>query len=583
MSFHEQSSTWWYASSSSLFHSFIDTTLSAILKTTTRWFRNAFFGISSFRLEAAAPCTSTILAATAVRSTSTSTTTSHPTIIETNSNIHDPALSGKHPSSDGNVNPLSPPNESNASNDGVAVELTEILIELFLRIGIAVISGYLLSIWTRRWISSLQQQTTTDEDRKPSGYVYKRLQRILQKRQERHHRTVHPTTDRQQKRFFSSSSSSCSTVVSLPTLNSHELQMAEDVLDPDDIECSFADIGGLDHVKQEIYELAVIPLIRPELFQRQNGQGGKLIQPVKGILLYGQPGTGKTMLAKSLAKEAEAIFLPLQLSKILNKYWGESNKLIAATFSLANKLKPAIIFIDELDTFLKNSSSSSSNDASSAFMDSIKAEFLTLWDGVATSSHARVLVLGASNQPQRIDAAILRRMPRAFAVPLPDEDGRYSILQLLVQDEPLDESARQYLPILAQQTHGYSGSDLKELCKAAAMVPIHERTAEFARRRVRGEQDPDDDDDETQRVQDILNQTLRPISAADLRIGLQKVQRTGAAARQYGEESMRREETTTYNDNVHQLNSLRHLAAMLRTLSSLSVNQDQLDEIPNVR
>jgi SpoVK/Ycf46/Vps4 family AAA+-type ATPase len=507
---------------------------------------------SSFRLEST---TTTV--------TPTTKSTHHAPILDTNRNS----------SSDGHH---APEETKNVDVEDGSVDVTEILIELILRIGIAVISGYLLSLWTRRWIASLQQQST-DEDRKPSGYVYKRLQHILQKRQERHDRNTHL------KKQTTTTTRSSAVVVNLPTLNSHELQMAEDVIDPDDIECSFADIGGLDHIKQEIYELAVLPLIRPELFQRPNNTGnpkrGTLVQPVKGILLYGQPGTGKTMLAKSLAKEAEAIFLPLQLSKILNKYWGESNKLIAATFSLANKLQPAIIFIDELDTFLKNSSTSGSNDSASSFMDSIKAEFLTLWDGVATSSQARVLVLGASNQPQRIDPAILRRMPRAFAVPLPDLDGRLSILNLLVQEEPLDESARQYLPILAQQTHGYSGSDLKELCKAAAMVPIQERTAEFARRRVRGEE-PDDDDTQ---VQDILNQTLRPISAADLQIGLQKVQRTGAAARQYGEESMRRQESETPTSYADQLNSLRHLAAMLRTLSSLSVNEDQLDEIPNVR
>ena len=240
----------------------------------------------------------------------------------------------------------------------------------------------------------------------PASTVYAKLQRILQKR----HGDMHPH--------------SIPTKIPLPHLTPRELQMADEILDPDDIESSFADIGGLDATKQEIYELAVLPLVQPELFGTS-----KLVQPVKGILLYGMPGTGKTMLAKALAKESEAVFLPLQLSKILNKYWGESNKLIASTFSLAHKLQPAVIFIDELDTFLKNTNSET------AYMDSIKAEFLTLWDGVATASTSRVLVLGATNKPQHIDSAILRRMPRAFEVPLPNEAGRLAILNLLLKDE----------------------------------------------------------------------------------------------------------------------------------------------------
>jgi ATPase family AAA domain-containing protein 1 len=407
-----------------------------------------------------------------------------------------------------------------------------VLAELALTIGMAVLSSLLLSLLTRRLLAGF----SSDASDRPGGetQIVRRLRRILQQRG----------------------------ISTVPPLTGRELQMAEDILDPDDLDdCTFADIGGLDAMKQELYELAIVPLVQPELFRHS-----KLIQPPKGVLLYGRPGTGKTMLAKALAKEAQAVFLPLQLSKILNKYWGESNKLIAATFSLANKLQPAIIFIDELDTFLKNSNGAENG----AYMDSIKAEFLTLWDGVATHSHARVLVLGATNQPQLIDAAILRRLPRAFEVPLPDRAGRESILQLLVREEHVDASVGAALPELAELTVGYSGSDLKELCKAAAMVAVQEHTAEFARRRVMGERAEDGAEDRPA--------ALRPMSREDLLVGWQKVRRTGEVAQQYG----RRQQQTAGTGGLDR-QSLHSLATLLRSLSQLSTDPPNEDHgIPDL-
>ncbi|GAX13162.1 hypothetical protein FisN_17Hh092 [Fistulifera solaris] len=413
-----------------------------------------------------------------------------------------------------------PPKAKNEEADWLLIG-----INLVYTLTVTTLSGYLLLYLTNRFSSLM----TDPNDKAPSqGRVNARLQKILQKR---------------------------ATSLQIPTLSHYELIMADDILDPDDIDVSFADIGGLNETKQEIYQLAVLPLLKPELFK------GKLCQPTKGILLFGRPGTGKTMLAKAVAKEAEAVFLPLQLSKILSKWVGESNKLVAATFSLARKLQPAILFIDELDTFLKASSSET------AYLDSIKAEFLTLWDGIGTSSENRVLVLGATNKPQLIDTAILRRLPRTFPVPLPDQKGRQSILELLLKDEPLSDSARNYIRTLSQQTVGYSGSDLKELCQAAAMVRVQEVTAEMSRRRVMGEVGDDEEEDED-------SKTLRPISLEDLQTGMLKVQRTGAAAETYG-----REESGIRADD----DSLRDFATLLRNLTraaSQNSNDRNDDGIP---
>jgi ATPase family AAA domain-containing protein 1 len=404
-------------------------------------------------------------------------------------------------------------------------------VELTVRIAISVVSGYFLMALSQKYLSGLSPE---EGDPAPSAQsVHARLARILAKR-------------RCQK--------SLARMAQLK-LNSYERQIAEDVLDPDDIQTCFADIGGLDNTKREIYELAVLPLLEPDLFT------GKLVQPCKGILLFGKPGTGKTMLAKALAKEAEAVFITLQLSKILSKWVGESNKLIAATFSLACKLQPSIVFIDELDTFLKDSNTET------AYLDSIKAEFLTLWDGVSTAESSRVLVLGATNKPQSIDPAILRRMPRAFAVPLPDQNGRLSILTLLLKDENVQSDILDdFLEELSgNMTLGYSGSDLKELCKAAAMVAVQERAAEFSRWRVMGEL-------QSNSRPEMSKDPLRPMTKQDMLCALDKVKRTGAVAMEYGREE--------------QNNAMSTSLEVLRDFLKLDKNRassDDDDDIPTLK
>lgn len=418
----------------------------------------------------------------------------------------------------GHVTSKATPNPTSKYNSN-----TLLALEIALNVGYAVAVGFL----ARYLVDKLTEQYQ-DKDRPLPKVVTDRLKRILARRGQQE----------------------------IPQLDSYELQMAEVVLDPEDIDVAFADIGGLDDTKREIYELAVMPLVQPELFQ------GKLLQPTRGILLFGKPGTGKTMMAKALAKEAQAVFIPLQLSKILNKWVGESNKLIAGTFALAQKLAPAIIFIDELDTFLK------SNNTENQYLDTIKSEFLNLWDGVTTDANAQVLVLGATNKPQAIDPAIQRRMPRVFRVPLPDEKGRRQILELLFRDENLTPSARDRIPQLARDTLGYSGSDLKEVAKAAAMVGVQEVTQEYARNRVMGG---------TDKVP-LVRRPVRPISQTDLTVALQKVGPTGAAAQEFGREADMEEEQQQRSGNV----SLQQLLHLVRSLSNVSGAENYGDAIPNL-
>ncbi|KAF8501949.1 P-loop containing nucleoside triphosphate hydrolase protein, partial [Hysterangium stoloniferum] len=221
-------------------------------------------------------------------------------------------------------------------------------------------------------------------------------------------------------------------------------------------------IGGLDPIISSLRESVIYPLMYPPLFT----SSPTLLAAPKGVLLYGPPGCGKTMLAKVLAEESGATFINIAMSVLSNKWYGESNKLVAGLFELAKKMQPSVIFIDEIDSFLRERDKG--DHEVSAMM---KAEFMTLWDGLLSGSE-RIIVLGATNRPNDIDPAILRRMPKKFMIPLPDTPQRQKILELTLQGASLAPN----FPInkLAMATVGYSGADLKELCRNAAMIPVRE-------------------------------------------------------------------------------------------------------------
>ncbi|GLD93420.1 hypothetical protein PINS_up002012 [Pythium insidiosum] len=262
------------------------------------------------------------------------------------------------------------------------------------------------------------------------------------------------------------------------SLSYYEQIIAGDIVDPHDIDVTFADIGGLEQQKRDIHDLVVLPLRCPEFFSAR----GKLLSVPKGILLYGRPGTGKTMLAKAIAKESGAFFIDLKISTIMSKWFGESQKLVRAAFSLAQKLAPCIIFIDEVDSFMGKRGG-----VSDPTLASMKTEFMALWDGftqLATKDQGfGVVVLGATNRPGDVDPAFLRRMPRTFEIGLPNQEQREKILRLHLRNENL-EAGFDFRQLSVDTVH-YSGSDLKEVCRAALMIPLREQVEQARHEQAR--------------------------------------------------------------------------------------------------
>ena len=170
-------------------------------------------------------------------------------------------------------------------------------------------------------------------------------------------------------------------------------------------------------------------------------------------------------------REAGARFINLDISSLTDKWYGESQKIAGAIFTLAKKIQPCIVFIDEIDSLLRVRSQQD-HEATSM----IKAQFLQLWDGLATDKGQCVVILGATNRPKDVDAAILRRMPATFRLGLPDLGQRKEILRAVLKLEKVGDSVD--LIRLAKLTEGWSGSDLRELCRAGAVQRVKELGAE---------------------------------------------------------------------------------------------------------
>ncbi|KAF8379621.1 hypothetical protein HHK36_029062 [Tetracentron sinense] len=349
-----------------------------------------------------------------------------------------------------------------------------------------------------------------------------------------------------------------SKVAEVPPDNEFEKRIRPEVIPASDIGVTFADIGALDEIKESLQELVMLPLRRPDLFK------GGLLKPCRGILLFGPPGTGKTMLAKAIANEAGASFINVSMSTITSKWFGEDEKNVRALFTLAAKVSPTIIFVDEVDSMLGQRTRVGEHEA----MRKIKNEFMTHWDGLLTKPGERILVLAATNRPFDLDEAIIRRFERRCPNPdkeglipsanhghqvspggvelerslarseptelpmrvrwclrimvgLPSVENRQLILKTLLAKEKVEEGLD--FKELATMTEGYTGSDLKNLCTTAAYRPVREliqqeRLKDLERTQEAKEgqnlEDTSDTKEESHEERVII---LRPLNMEDMR------------------------------------------------------------------
>ncbi|KAL7932378.1 P-loop containing nucleoside triphosphate hydrolase protein [Trichoderma chlorosporum] len=239
-------------------------------------------------------------------------------------------------------------------------------------------------------------------------------------------------------------------------------------------EVHWSDIAGLEVAKNSLRETVVYPFLRPDLFMG-------LREPARGMLLFGPPGTGKTMLARAVATESKSTFFSISASSLTSKYLGESEKLVRALFGLAKALAPSIIFVDEIDSLLSHRSDAGEHEATRR----IKTEFLIQWSELQRAAAGReadsktstrndaqrVLVLAATNLPWAIDEAARRRFVRRQYIPLPEPKTRETQIRTLLRQQNHSLSDGD-VEKLVQLTHGFSGSDITALAKDAAMGPL---------------------------------------------------------------------------------------------------------------
>lgn len=238
------------------------------------------------------------------------------------------------------------------------------------------------------------------------------------------------------------------------------------------------DIGGLENVKRELRELVQYPVEHPEMYHKFG------MEPSKGVLFYGPPGCGKTLLAKAIANECQANFISIKGPELLTMWFGESESNVRDVFDKARQAAPCVLFFDELDSIAK-ARGGSLGDAGGAG-DRVINQILTEMDGIGKKKN--VFVIGATNRPDIIDPAILRpgRLDQLIYIPLPDLPSRLAILKAALRKSPVAKDVN--MEFLAQHTHGFSGADLTEICQRAVKLAIRESIEiVFQRKRQREE------------------------------------------------------------------------------------------------
>ncbi len=227
------------------------------------------------------------------------------------------------------------------------------------------------------------------------------------------------------------------------------------------------DIGGLEETKRSLQETILYPIDHPEKFEKFG------MQPSRGVLFYGPPGCGKTLLAKAVASECSANFVSIKGPELLTMWFGESEANVREVFDKARAAAPCVLFFDELDS-VGVARGSSQGDAGGAG-DRVMNQLLTEIDGVGAKKN--VFFIGATNRPELLDEALLRpgRLDQLIYIPLPDLPARQGILEATLKKSPVAPNVP--LPFIAQKTEGFSGADLAELCQRAAKAAVRDAIA----------------------------------------------------------------------------------------------------------
>jgi transitional endoplasmic reticulum ATPase len=243
------------------------------------------------------------------------------------------------------------------------------------------------------------------------------------------------------------------------------------------------DIGGLEDVKRNLQEMILYPIDHPEKFEKFG------MTPSRGVLFYGPPGCGKTLLAKAVASECSANFISIKGPELLTMWFGESEANVREVFDKARGAAPCVLFFDELDS-IGTARGSSQGDAGGAG-DRVMNQLLTEIDGVGVKKN--LFFIGATNRPELLDEALLRpgRLDQLIYIPLPDLPARINVLQATLRKSPVAPNIP--IPFIAQKTEGFSGADLAELCQRAAKAAIRDAIAAEELRKGAGGDAMDED------------------------------------------------------------------------------------------